>query len=487
MAYGRELYTLPGSAIDAAVIYDNTEAKMQSEVNADLKTKLDGTFKLYGGATVIPTNTDLNTLKEPGNYRGLDGNTYTNKPSGNFTTLFTLRVYNSTGLEGSYYKHQIIIPHDLTNNHIWIRQLSATASNPGTWSSWIMIPTGADITSKFPVSIANGGTGATTQSAAKENLGICDPGQNFYAGNFTGSGQVFGISAICTNTNSTLKDKRVSLVIKEDAILAWNSTGSTQVWQLNVPVSVAQGGTGATTAAAARTNLSVLGTAGGTLTGDVFYKSSTKVDGTAPDNELAAPHIYFRDKNDKTLGDISHTITTSNNSGIVIQSRRTVSDVVKRAYLALYLKSDGTENVVISSPTAWRKSLNLGTDGVIPITVAQGGTGHTQVVSTNNTTGSGICTVSSGFSFTGTQYLLKWGKMAQVNLTFKCTTATSNGASQGVQLGTMTAGNHPVASIAVMSSNSKYARIDNEGKIVVYGDFAVNNTVAIRCAYLLAN
>lgn len=37
MAYNRELYTLPGSALDAGIIYDQTEEKMQSEINAEVK------------------------------------------------------------------------------------------------------------------------------------------------------------------------------------------------------------------------------------------------------------------------------------------------------------------------------------------------------------------------------------------------------------------------------------------------------------------
>ena len=38
MAYNRELYTTPGAALDAGIIYDQTEGKMQSEINAIFKT-----------------------------------------------------------------------------------------------------------------------------------------------------------------------------------------------------------------------------------------------------------------------------------------------------------------------------------------------------------------------------------------------------------------------------------------------------------------
>lgn len=449
MAYGRELYTLPGSAIDAAVIYDNTQAKMQSEINASVKTQINETFTLGAVATTIATNTDLNTIKTPGNYKGLTANTYTNKPSTSFPNLFTLRVYMSTGASGSLYRHQLIIPHEITSHSIYIRSYIET-NGTGTWGAWQQIARMTDVNAKFPVSIANGGTGGTTAAKAKANLGLGTEAQNFKAGNYTGTDQIFGIAAKCVNTNcSSYLNKEIALVVKTNGIFAWNTTESKSVWGLDLPVPVANGGTGATSAANARTNLAVLGTAGGTLTGDIYLKSSTKDASSTsnPTSELAAPHIYFRDKNNYTEAWICQTHTTSSKYGLVMQTRRPFTSngttTETKHYLAMYINNEGGREVIVTESLPWRKAFGIGTNGAWPLTIAQGGTGQTGITAT--TTISNVAVAGSGWKIVSVR-AAKWGKVAFVNMTLAATAAVTvpaNGNMSNKIIATLTTDYRP--------------------------------------------
>lgn len=49
MTYNKNLYTSSTSALDAGIVYDQTETKMQSEINADLKNTLNQLNSIYRG------------------------------------------------------------------------------------------------------------------------------------------------------------------------------------------------------------------------------------------------------------------------------------------------------------------------------------------------------------------------------------------------------------------------------------------------------
>lgn len=486
MSVTRQLYTTPSSAIDAGVIYDQTEAKLQNEVNAALKSQINESFTFGTITSVLATpNTNLNTIVDPGNYRGSTDYTYTNKPD-SVSTAFILRVYKSTGASNSNYRHQMYIPADLGNSRIYIR---STPDLGSTWSVWRKIIQDADINSKFPVSIANGGTGATSAANAKANLGLGTAAQNFSAGNYTGTEQLFGISAKCVNTNSALNGKTTSLVIKEHGIFVWNNTDAHSEWDLAIPVTVAQGGTGATTAAAARTNLAVLGTAGGTMTGSINLKGTNVEDGTVVSSETIPARLYFKDKNDTNIGYVCTDFLTDGRQGVVLRTQRYINSTLTSNYLALFIAADGTRTISLSEVVPWRKALNLGTSGALPITVAQGGTGSTSVyvTSTLTTITSDIASAASGFSITAGSYA-QWGKVAQVTLSMKTTAATSGGASNGVQFATFKAGHRPATMInGIVSSTGKLATLESNGTAKIWADYAANYTFTFRATYILGN
>lgn len=128
-----------------------------------------------------------------------------------------------------------------------------------------------------PVTVAHGGTGATDVGGAKVNLGLQSAGQAVNISQPTDSEQVLALLANVNNENSSLNGKRVMLLLQDSALRLYNVTDSQNKWQLNIPVTVAQGGTGVTVAPSVRVDLS-------TEDADGIYKASPRpgVTGTLP-------------------------------------------------------------------------------------------------------------------------------------------------------------------------------------------------------------
>ena len=129
-------------------------------------------------------------------------------------------------------------------------------------------------------------------------------------------------------------------------------------------VTIAQGGTGATTAANARTNLAVLGTAGGTMTGTITHKHSSWDVTSPPSSDSSWDIHYVTDKNDK--GITFHRIwnkTTNGVMGYEFGVRRQGSSAGTTTFwntITLDVAADGTRSVSVSDAAAWRTALGLG-------------------------------------------------------------------------------------------------------------------------------
>lgn len=90
-----------------------------------------------------------------------------------------------------------------------------------------------------PLTIANGGTGATTAEGARSNLLAVgyQSGINAQVSNFIGATQLFGLNATCINANNTLNGKRASLIVRNEGLSGWNISDSSQMWSVTFPTS----------------------------------------------------------------------------------------------------------------------------------------------------------------------------------------------------------------------------------------------------------
>lgn len=161
----------------------------------------------------------------------------------------------------------------------------------GNWHNY------AILTSKTPVTIAQGGTNATTASDALTSLGAVAKSGDTMTGalNFVSNGG-FGVDIKTTanghrglsmrfvendNTERTyfyqFKSDNVhyDLFKMPSTDITETSNGTYDILSTKSLVTVAQGGTGATTAANALTNLGAVNKAGDTMTGDLTIKGGS--------------------------------------------------------------------------------------------------------------------------------------------------------------------------------------------------------------------
>ena len=224
---------------------------------------------------------------------------------------------------------------------------------------------------------------------------------------------------------------------------------------------------------------------GDTMTGALREKTSSITIGTVPSSTLYPPLNVFSDSTDTAFGGIYGTYTSSGRLGINVGSNRTVNGTAIYNWLGLLVDGSGNRVIAISEAAPWRSALGLGTSGAFPITIAQGGTGQTEV------TGSGlaktdIITAASGYEVTGAYYR-QWGKLAQIQLAVKRTGATISSATT-MTIGTLVTGKRPpLPSQALLSSGTvTYTYIGSNGSVTAYGTRAQNTTYNIYSTYLLA-
>lgn len=228
---------------------------------------------------------------------------------------------------------------------------------------------------------------------------------------------------------------------------------------------------------------------GDTMTG-VLEMSNTniKVIDTAYDSDDVPPtnsmkYIYFDDKSGNHVGCIGSAILTSARSGFLLIGGRQVSGSQVENYIGLYVDSSGNPiiGIPVSAQSAWLSALGLGTSGVLPITIAQGGTGQTGISSaiTNGVTPASGITISD-------QEIRTFGKVAQLFLTCKSTSAITNSA--WTSLGTATSykpAREATGSILGPCITANVS-IQGTGNIRIRGSISANSSFSISITYLLA-
>ena len=92
-----------------------------------------------------------------------------------------------------------------------------------------------------PLTVANGGTGATTVSGARNALNVpsvaSQTNQSVGFSEGTGSGQVQLLSFNVTNSSHALSGKRLVLIIRSDGIQLYNITDAAMLWSTVVTTS----------------------------------------------------------------------------------------------------------------------------------------------------------------------------------------------------------------------------------------------------------
>ena len=122
------------------------------------------------------------------------------------------------------------------------------------------------------------------------------------------------------------------------------------------PVTIEQGGTGATTSTAARTNLGVVSNNGDTVIGDYSIKNLT-ADSTVKPSSNIVSNIRFKDKNDVTTGILRSGVNSSGRVVIELLAHRAINNVDYYNNLSLAINDDGTPFIYVEHPATWREAI----------------------------------------------------------------------------------------------------------------------------------
>lgn len=193
--------------------------------------------------------------------------------------------------------------------------------------------------------------------------------------------------------------------------------------------------------------------------------------------------LYCQDKDGDLAGFFSANHTATGRGSVAIAASNISNGSAVSNALELRMEQDGTRSVAFTSPAAWCDALGLGTSGVLPITIAQGGSGQTGVESSS--TASNVITGSSGVTINGAAYA-KWGKVVQIYVDLKSTSAIS--ASSWTTVGTIVSDLRPRWSTGgslVAPCVAANIIIESNGNLRLKGAISANTTITIGAIYII--
>ena len=212
-----------------------------------------------------------------------------------------------------------------------------------------------------------------------------------------------------------------------------------------------------TEAAPWRTALNVVNKAGDVMTGSLTVSVNANpnvtlknpdIDYTTSPSASEYGSVYFRDKNDKVIGAMQVEYNTSGRVSNSLSSTRSVSGSDVSNTLSLRVDASGNRIVAFTEAAPWRSALGLGTSGALPITIAQGGTGQTEI--SYITTVSSILTKGSNITISSAYYV-QWGKVAELFISWSTSstiTVQPDGNAANVTIGTLVSGKRPKITVA---------------------------------------
>lgn len=173
-----------------------------------------------------------------------------------------------------------------------------------------------------------------------------------------------GSQAVCTRIFDAVVEPALideSSPEAQDALSEFRAAVA-RLEDFTVPVPISNGGTGSATAAGARSALAALGTAGGTMTGSVNFKSDTiDRDGANPSSTQISPTIIFVDKDGQRIGMVRSERNTSGVENLAIGtfSVKTADSSEVDNWLRIGVDSSGSRSVTVTDGAAWIVGLGI--------------------------------------------------------------------------------------------------------------------------------
>lgn len=187
----------------------------------------------------------------------------------------------------------------------------------------------------------------------------------------------------------------------------------------------------------------------------------------------------FRDVAAKYFGRIMALQRSDGRAGVDIGAARSINGSTVYNTVEMTIDDTGAKNVIVDSPS-WRKALGLGTSGAFPITIAQGGTGQTGLITTN--TISEIITAASGFAITEA-YFAQFGKVAMFSAVIRANNAVTSSA--WTTWATLKAGKRPFVDCAINATLTSFCQLSSQGEILVSETVSANSVYVFSGTYLL--